>query len=239
MSHFTVMIVGDDIESQLAPFQENNMGDCPQEFLEFLEDADADVDDLTGTRGYWRNPNSKWDWWQVGGRWSNFLLLKSGEHANSALKCEIDWKGMMDADGERAARRYDFALSKIGHTPKHEAWHFDEGGGPVEEQREKYWSQPRLVAWKQIDREELYKNGFGLFSSPDELLIDRDNYIRLAQRKAVCTHAFLKSGKWAERGEMGWFAHVSNENDAWEDIQWKLIEALPDDARLTIVDCHI
>lgn len=35
MSHFTVLVVGDNPEQQLAPFQENNMGDCPKEYLKF------------------------------------------------------------------------------------------------------------------------------------------------------------------------------------------------------------
>jgi len=35
MSHYTVLVVGENIEEQLAPFQENNMGDCPNEYLEF------------------------------------------------------------------------------------------------------------------------------------------------------------------------------------------------------------
>lgn len=36
MSHFTVMVIGDDPEEKLAPYQENNMGDCPEEYLEFI-----------------------------------------------------------------------------------------------------------------------------------------------------------------------------------------------------------
>ena len=35
MSHFTVLVIGENVEKQLAPYQENNMGDCPQEYLEF------------------------------------------------------------------------------------------------------------------------------------------------------------------------------------------------------------
>jgi hypothetical protein len=43
MSHFTVAVISnspEDIENLLAPYQENNMGDCPEEFLAFndLED---------------------------------------------------------------------------------------------------------------------------------------------------------------------------------------------------------
>ena len=45
MSHFTVAVFIDGkqdseylenrLEEMLAPFQENNMGDCPEEYLEF------------------------------------------------------------------------------------------------------------------------------------------------------------------------------------------------------------
>lgn len=40
MSHFTVLVIGDNIEEQLAPYQENNMGDCPREYLEFNDQED-------------------------------------------------------------------------------------------------------------------------------------------------------------------------------------------------------
>ncbi|WPP43369.1 hypothetical protein SK066_10720 [Paenibacillus hunanensis] len=159
MSHFTVAVITPslhDLERLLAPFQENNMGDCPQEYLEFFdveeeyqrsyESESAEYvemedgrllspyhaifrvpsaqlmtpkhkvpthlrrvqiphrekystfdeymiqgvvgyssrDEKTGRWGYWENPNATWDEWQVGGRWSNMLLLHSGERANAA-----------------------------------------------------------------------------------------------------------------------------------------------------------
>jgi hypothetical protein len=37
MSHFPVLVIGDNPEDQLAPFQENNMGDCPKKYLEFFD----------------------------------------------------------------------------------------------------------------------------------------------------------------------------------------------------------
>ncbi len=41
MSHFTVLVIGtDDVDEALAPFQENNMGDCPREYLEFHDEED-------------------------------------------------------------------------------------------------------------------------------------------------------------------------------------------------------
>ncbi len=56
MSHFTVLVKisaanlnGNDIESvveaMLAPYQENNMGDCPEEYLEFVDREDEMLDE--------------------------------------------------------------------------------------------------------------------------------------------------------------------------------------------------
>lgn len=37
------------------------------------------------------NPNSKWDWWVIGGRWDGSLQLKSGKTANFAQIKDVDW----------------------------------------------------------------------------------------------------------------------------------------------------
>ena len=56
-----------------------------------------------------------------------------------------------------------------------------------------------------------------------------------------CTFAVLKDGQWYEKGSMGWFGSVAgNKTDAqWSDEFIKLLDSLPDDALLSIVDCHI
>lgn len=83
MSHFTVAVftktgTEEEVDRLLAPYQENNMGDCPKEYLAFVEDEDADMDEETGKRGYWENPNAKWDWYQIGGRWKGLLVSTKG-----------------------------------------------------------------------------------------------------------------------------------------------------------------
>lgn len=51
MSHFTVLVIGDNPDQQLAPFQENNMGDCPEEYLKFHdEETEALEKYATGSR---------------------------------------------------------------------------------------------------------------------------------------------------------------------------------------------
>lgn len=42
MSHFVVMVIGEDVNGQMEPYQENNMGDCPTEYLEFINVDDEE-----------------------------------------------------------------------------------------------------------------------------------------------------------------------------------------------------
>lgn len=46
-------------------------------------------------------------------------------------------------------------------------------------------------------------------------------------------------GRWLEKGEMGWFAVVSDEKEDWPEEQAEILRGLPKDAWLTLIDCHI
>lgn len=63
----------------------------------------------------------------------------------------------------------------------------------------------------------------------------------IADAPALSAFAVVKDGRWYERGEMGWFACVSNEKTAadWRSEVDTMIVGLPADAWLTVVDCHI
>jgi hypothetical protein len=37
------------------------------------------------------NPRSKWDWYEVGGRWTGIIKTKDGESVDDALIDELDW----------------------------------------------------------------------------------------------------------------------------------------------------
>jgi hypothetical protein len=159
MSHFAVVVIVPDkkaeitdiqeleekVAKMLAPYQENNMDDCPEQYLKFydveeehrekwnndtiprLRLADGTLDDpygskyetgtllerkytypdgsekvevpikgafstfdeyitdycgykkdeKTGKYGYWENPSAKWNWYEIGGRWTGFFYAKS------------------------------------------------------------------------------------------------------------------------------------------------------------------
>ena len=69
----------------------------------------------------------------------------------------------------------------------------------------------------------------------------RSTYVERAHLDAGVTFAALIDGTWYESGRMGWFGMASDEKDpgAWAREFWRLIESLPDDVYLAVVDCHI
>jgi len=123
MSHFCVLVIGDNVDERMEPYQENNMDTVPPEFLEFVdetEEVEAAWKDYPLTvlgrggseedykniqeyaEGYWGyeeqdgrygrtcNTNAKWDWYEEGGRWGDYLPLKDGNHADSSPAKDVD-----------------------------------------------------------------------------------------------------------------------------------------------------
>lgn len=66
--------------------------------------------------------------------------------------------------------------------------------------------------------------------------------MQAARDRAVGGWAFLKDRRWEEKASMGWFG-LSTEGKRteaqWYAWVWEQIQALPENARITIVDCHI
>ena len=328
MSHFTVLVVGENLDEQLAPFQENNMGDCPREYMEF-HDTEAEMlkeyetegtemivladgtmkftwddefevpradffdkreysypegsvqrnvpykeryatfeefaqefhghekrDAEKGRYGYWENPNRKWDWWSLGGRWSGFFQLRPNAdgqlgkrsllddspdtregRADRAYKRDIDFDAMKHEGRYRANKTYDAFEEFKEKFPEFRGWkYFREEKFPddIDAAREAYRAQ---AGHKELDEALGFKMGCWF----DELSIGREKYVAQEEASALMTFAVLKDGKWYERGEMGWWGIVSDEKetDKWTEEYMKLLDELPEDAVLNVIDCHI
>lgn len=198
------------------------------------------------------NPNAQWDWWEVGGRWQGKLLLKPGRtgetgrtglmgsrHPNGgvdqALKGDVDFDKMRDLAGERAGAEYDKIAAIIaGRT--WETWKEVAAriGGYNDAAREEYWAQPAMADYKASEH-------YSPFGSIDDFRCSREEYVQAARDGAIATFAVIKDGQWYQRGEMGWWGAVSDRKD---DAEWNrefsaLVDGLPDDTPLTVVDCHI
>ncbi|MGG4604333.1 hypothetical protein ACLPHM_06015 [Paenalcaligenes sp. Me131] len=200
------------------------------------------------------NPNKKWDWWVVGGRWSGFLKLKAGAtgdrgrpglmgsqansgdgYADVALKGDVDFDGMRDEAGREAAVRWDKAnTARDGKT--WETWeHLRDvvHAGNIGAARDAYHVQEA--------KDAVAKAMGHPWDGVDEYLTPRDQYIQQARDSATVLYAFVKDGQWIAKGTMGWFG-MSDEDGTQEDWNKKvneMLDALPDDTLITVVDCHI
>jgi hypothetical protein len=218
-------------------------------------DVDGNVDALIDRT----NPNRKWDWYQIGGRWSGFLKLKPGAAGSdgerswtnrdepnkvgwvdSARKGDIDFAGMRDEAGAKAAERWGVARQDRGGagetwTPWKECFLAAERDHA--KAKDAYWSQAPVAAMS----EGLKARGEFPWGDMDEYLLSREAYVQKARDGAISTFAFCQDRKWVERGQMGWWACVSDEKDTsdWGREFAAHLDALPDDALISIVDCHI
>jgi hypothetical protein len=233
--HFTVLVKGEDVEELLAPYQENNMGTCPEEFMEFeplsLSDhgysthAEAIADgqpEKDGKAGYYHNPNSQWDWYVIGGRWNGFFLLKNGLHADQAFKEDIDFEGRMNKAEEDADKLYDQVIKIFGELEPHKPWSEFVGKKYVDVRNE-YYSQPRIQALR-ATRES--GNSLSHLNA-DDFLLSKEDYINKRSYGSILTDAVLDK-------ENGW-------QDIGGDIESfkKFLDNCDDDELLTIVDCHV
>lgn len=55
---------------------------------------------VNGRYGYRSNPNAKYDWYVVGGRWDGYIFNKDGHKCNEELLTEVAWDKMFSADNE-------------------------------------------------------------------------------------------------------------------------------------------
>jgi hypothetical protein len=298
MTHFVVLVIGDDVEGQLAPYHEFECTGINDQYVvdvdktaEARADYEGHKDDpdyptfrafLEGWYGAEKicepgqepdrngehkwgwvkidehgeavqyvdrtNPNKKWDWYSIGGRWSGYFLLRQEAAATAVLgrpgtfgrgydvdarttdqapKREIDFEAMAARARRIANENYDKWLTKDkGRVDA--AWLYDiKHTDDAQARWEACSTEAEREAWRA--------------SVTADDLETRESYVERRTRRAGITRCIVKDGVWMERGQAGWFGIFNDvmSEDEWDRRYWDLIESLPDDTTLTIVDCHI
>jgi hypothetical protein len=240
--HFTVLVIGDDFESQLEPFWELDLPKetikddyraefhsdvvkeiLEEDFIKYKQELKRDwvdkvvpleddyntldeyaliqhgyyFDEKTNSYGYYLNPNSRWDWFTVGGRWTGYFKLKEGRtgdigqpgtgnnkpiegYVDIVRKGDIDFEGMTKDSIETAKRSWEEAKSEKDKAMKNFSYGIEEN-----------------------DTEETYIKRMSNFKP----------------------NSILYNGEWIE--------------DMLDREFKELIERIPNNTILTIVDCHI
>ena len=164
--------------------------------------------------------------------------------ADAAKVSDIDFESMLNEGRESARASWNKVADLIG---------VDEATGKIN-MPEFTWKQCREKAEDNIEkardmygnqelvkRFESFDNSF--YSNIFDYNYTLEEYENLGAQEAISTFAVLLDGVWYERGEMGWFGMSSDTGEEAEN--WKLsfydkfIKDLPDNAYITIVDCHI
>ena len=284
MSHFSVLVIGGDVETQLAPYHEFECTGKDDQYVQTINETEEALEgyaksdksrtleewvadywgreavgpdeplDLEGDHKYGytmvdkdgkfvstfgrTNPNKEWDWWVVGGRFKGKLRGKDGGKYDSLAKGEIDIGRMRNDAAAEATVRFnkfealtDKCVSVIPwNVVRDEMYPKD-----IDAARNFYHQQPMVQALKKSGDEEAF------WWDAEDFAIGREKYIQNAYDSALLTFAVVKDGQWYQRGEMGWWACVSNEKDrdAWLQEFNALIDGLPDGTMMTVVDCHI
>ena len=219
-SEFRVKYKGTPEEVAREIFSEVNVESTRLEYTKLLDAKEFDelIEDWGGytkvgnTYGYYRNPNAKWDWYSIGGRWAGLFFHKKAKQAcNYGRVSEVDFQDPVQLKKDRKFyKRF---------------WEINIEGQPltgVEKLKEgKYTS--------------LYKKEY--FT---EFYTCKEEYVR--RQTAFSTYAAVVDGKWLEKGQMGWFgcsSETAEESRQWEENYQKMLDSFDPESWVVVVDCHI
>lgn len=112
MSHFTVTValpadttdISEAITRLLKPFDEN---------LDVEEHTDEDGDT------YWRNPDAKWDYWVIGGRWRGYFIPADGVEIPDPQSDQDEIEGLPEV--LRTEYRSHFSFGLLGRDEADDA----------------------------------------------------------------------------------------------------------------------
>jgi hypothetical protein len=184
------------------------------------------------------NPNRKWDWWVVGGRWSNSLLTKSGIEVNSAQKQHINFNRMLAmAAGTATGQWYEFHQQFAVEIADFIPWKtVRESWDDVEEARAFYHDQSLVRAL----RESRVYAKLNLDLDLSDVVLPLEKYVETYVSKNIGHMAVVKDKVWCERAKVGWFGATSENFADWiRQTEQSLIDATLPTQWLTVVDCHI
>lgn len=193
------------------------------------------------------NPKSRWDWYQLGGRWPDMLPnKKTGKGANVVRNGDLDVEGGRDKAIIAANKLYDeFEQLKAGRDPGPSFEDIVESADPTIPESKKYEFARGVYNGNPVVKEASEK--FGLyFTSPHEYFKigkgGRYAFVEEEAKSFIQTFAVLNSeGEWLEKGQMLMFGFTDNqmEQDDWNKIFWEQLNEAPETAWFLVYDVHI
>lgn len=236
-------------------------------FEEYMSDycGYKQMDPKTNRYGRWSNPNQKWDYWRIGGRWRGKLPLKNDFAFGGYGPVSYEWNyeeggapsGEMNADFTPISNINFAEVERLTEEKLRKFWgewqellagkKFDFGDGPrdralslgmldCKSQSELTGTEFKVVQWE--NRDDLKEPRYDVFKNVTiEWLRERSGVF-----SPISTWARLDANGWQEKGEMGWFGCGSGTPEstakfAQSHLEW--IKSGDQGDVLVVVDCHI
>lgn len=207
------------------------------------------------------NPNKKWDWWTVGGRYSGKLTVRvpHGEYftldqSSCAPVNMVDFDEMLLTNKQARLDQID-SMHRLCRN-EHPDMSYEMFLAAMEDYR------ATLVRLRKEWEEAGSSGSFAKFinAHPDgpewrahpvstacsvysNYQLEGNQTLEewAAAAQPLTAFAFVKDGKWYEMGRMGWWAMVSDSKDEadWEKEVGDMVQSLRADQWITVVDCHI
>ena len=197
-----------------------------------------------GAYGYYTNPNSFWDWYQIGGRWPFAFLVKAG--CRSSIDGERSWLSETAASASTpegyvwaaGARKSDIAWDAMReqavkeHTERFAVLESCFRAGRLPES-----NMIAHIVEDGIQDWQVY-----LYKKDETLKQYLERHDLGPDCKYPCSpYGYVSNGEYCSQGDMGWWAISTNEKDenVWRAMVQKYIEEMPEDHLLVSLDCHV
>jgi len=210
--------------------------------------------------GYWENPNKKWDWYQIGGRWNGFFPVKS----NVPPRLGEPGLGTREpkTNTSDVCRVGDLDLDRIATLTREKAEAFWERfveyrktgtGDPFDGPRSRALDLGLVTVLRDREPTEEERPHAFKWSTDDERRdwydvvsgIDQDTFLQkyIDCFSPISAYAALDVEGWHAPGQMGWFGMSSDTPDSLlafkHEFHKRFINGAAPDDTLVIVDCHI
>lgn len=245
---------------------------CKVTFEEFYGDFEKFVRDWHGFAeenfkgdkvGYYDNPNSKWDWYQIGGRFSGHFQAKNEDEAENGEKSwtnkdqeitgvdiiqkkNIDVESMIENAKQETEKCWNILLK---HYPDLTKFPTKSWQDCITEYEKEHGEFNREGVKKLFESQENYDNDaisaldkeLGLFFDNSISFYckgDKEAFYKKMLYNQFGTFAILKDKHWYQQGQLGWFGTSSTEDANWDETYYEIFESIDDEHWLTIVDYH-
>lgn len=249
MSHFVVMVIGDNPEEQLERYHA-----CiyvEEEEIGFVSEEDKQDMINFYIKG-------EWDHCRLGGRWSGrFIRLKPGASGtigepdafnneagcDAAKKRDIDFDSIFREAKKNAIRKYQRIMEnckgQIPHLKIYWRTFFyskEYAHLSLIEKINLYNDQNSVKLWHALNK-QIPLNDLSL----EEFQYTEEEYAERSVINAFIPFAFIHEGEWYKQGDFSWSGiNLSeNSNDKWQKKVWDLVNSLSDDTLISFYDCHI